>query len=198
MERPGGIVTGVDELPPGVTARRLELLKMAAPRVSRVGLLSTTPGIGGHEAQLADAETAARRFNLLVKPYRASNRNELQQALKGMIRDEMEGLLCFQGGLSVANRQMIVDFAAEQRLPAIYQSEMFAEAGGLMTWAPNQPNQMRAAARYVDKILRGASPGDLPMIYPGRYFLTVNQTAATRIGLTFPASLSNLAHRVIS
>lgn len=198
MEHPGGVVTGSDELPPGLTSRRLELLKTAAPGTKRVGLLSTTPGKGGHEAQVADAEANASRLGVVVKPYRATNRAEIQQALEAMTRDGMDGLLNFQGGQSVANRQMIVDFAAERRMPAIYQSQLFAEAGGLMAWAPDQPEQMREAARYVDRILRGERPGDLPITHPSRYFLTLNRRAADRIGLTFPPSLLSIADQVIS
>src|SRR6185503_5465483 len=152
---------GMDELPPGVTAKRLRLLKTAAPKVSRVALLSTTPGRGGHELQLADAEKAAKSLRLAVKPYRAASLRELKTALAAVVNDKMDGLASFQGGLSLANRQLIVDFAAKNRLPAIYQSAFFVEAGGLMAWAPNQEEQYRIAARYVDRILRGTYPGDL-------------------------------------
>ena len=119
LKRPGGIYTGIDELPPGVTAKRLRLLKTAAPMVFRVGLLSTTPGHGGHEAQLADAEQAAKSLRLTVKPYRATTLSELEAGLASIISDRMDGLLNFQGGLSLANRKLIVDFAAKNRLPAI-------------------------------------------------------------------------------
>ena len=81
----------------------------------------------------------------------------------------MNGMLSFQGGLSISNRQLIVDFAAEQRIPAIYQATKFAEAGGLMAWAPYLPEQFRVAARLVDKIFRGSSPGDLPVRHPEKY-----------------------------
>src|SRR5436190_4773956 len=175
LKRPGGIYTGIDELPPGVTAKRLRLLKTAAPMVSRVGLLSTTPGHGGHEAQLADAEQAAKSLRLTVKLYRATTLSELKVELASIVSDSMDGLLNFQGGLSLANRELIVDFAAKNRLPAIYQSAFFTEAGGLMAWAPDQEGQYREAARYVDKIMKGASPGDLPVRYPGRYHLTINK-----------------------
>jgi putative ABC transport system substrate-binding protein len=189
MEHPGGNATGIDELPPGVTAKRLELLKTAAPAVSKVALLSTTPGRGGHETQLADAQEAARRLGVSVKPYRATSLAELDRALASIAADGMNGLLNFQGGLSVVNRQRIIDFAAKHRIPAIYQAMVISRDGGLMTWAPDLTEQHREAARYVDKILRGASPGDLPIRYPARYFLTLNNTAAKNLGLTFPPAL---------
>ena len=197
LERPGGLYTGIDELPPGVTARRLELLKAAAPALSRVALLSTTPGRGGHEAQLADAERAAPRLGLAVRPYRATTLRELEAALDALVRDGMEGLVSFQGGLSIANRQLIVDFAATHQRPAIYQSAFFVEAGGLMAWAPDQEEQYREAARYVDRILKGANPGDLPVRYPGHYALILNTRAASALGLTLPPALVAQAERVV-
>ena len=197
LKRPGGRYTGLDELPPGVTAKRLRLLKTAAPTVSHVALLSTTPGRGGHEAQLADAEDAARSLRLTVKAYRAASLGELETALAAIVNDGMDGLANFQGAVSLANRQLIVDFAARNRLPAVYQSAFFVEAGGLMAWAPNQEEQYREAARYVDKILRGANPGDLPIHYPGRYYLTVNKSAARVLGLVLPPAFVAKADRVL-
>lgn len=197
LRRPGSIYTGLDELPPGVTANRLRLLKTAAPKVSRVALLSTTPGRGGHEAQLADAEKVAKLRSLVVKPYRAESLSELETAFAAIVGDGMDGLANFQGGLSIRYRQLIVDFAAKHRLPAIYQSAFFTGVGGLMAWAPDQEGQYREAARYVDKILKGASPGALPVRYPGRYYLTVNKSAAQGLGLVLPPSLVAKADHVL-
>jgi putative tryptophan/tyrosine transport system substrate-binding protein len=198
LEHPGGNVTGMDELPPGVTAKRLTLLKTVIPSVSRVALLSTTPGTGGHEAQLGDAEQAAASLKIAVKAYRATTQSELETALASIARDGMNGLANFQGGLSIGNRQLIVDFAAKHRLPAVYQATMFAEAGGLMAWAPDLENQYRIAASYVDQILKGAKPGDLPIRHPERYFWTVNQIAAKGLGLTLSPAVLAQADRVIS
>lgn len=197
LERPGGLVTGMDELPPGLTTKRLTLLKAVAPGVSRVALLSTTPGKGGHEIQLADAEQAAITLGLSVKPYRATSLAELRDALASIAADGNDGLLNFQGGLSLANRQLIVDFATAHRLPAIYQATLFAEAGGLMSWAPDLVEQFREAARYVDKILKGASPGELPIRHPAKYFWTVNTTAARKIDLPLAPELLSQADRVL-
>ena len=198
LEHPGGNVTGMDELPPGVTAKRLTLLKTIVPSVSRVALLSTTPGQGGHEAQVGDAEQAAASLKISVKVYRATSSSELEAALSSIASDGMNGLANFQGGLSILHRQMIVDFAAKQRLPAVYQATLFAEAGGLMAWAPDLEEQYRIAAGYVDQILKGANPGDLPIRHPARYFWTVNQTAARGLGLTLSPSVLARADRVIS
>jgi putative ABC transport system substrate-binding protein len=198
LEHPGRGVTGIDELPPGVTAKRLTLLKTAAPQVLHVALLSTTPGSGGHEMQLADAVRAAAPLGIRVKPYRATSLESLNAALAAIGVDEIDALMSFQGGLSVLNRQLIVDFAAEHHLPAIYQATLFAEAGGLMSWAPNLENQYRMAARYVDKILKGANAGDLPIAFPPKYYLTIHAGAARRLGLTLPPALLAQAERVLS
>ena len=197
LEKPGGLVTGMDELPPGVTAKRLSLLKTAAPQVSRIALLSTTPGKGGHETQLADAEQAAASLGVSVTAYRAASVPELEAALAAIVADGRDGLLNFQGGLSLTNRQLIVDFAAAHRLPAIYQATLFAEAGGLMAWAPDLPQQLRTAADYADRILKGAKPGDLPITHPPKYFLTINANAVLALGLSIPPALLAQADRVL-
>ena len=196
LERPGGIYTGLDELPPGVTRKRLQLLKRAAPSVSRVALLSTTPGRGGHETQVADAEGAARELGFSVKVYRASSLGEITAALDAIRGDQMNGLLNFQGGLSLANRQVIVDFAAAHRLPAVYQSHFFVESGGLMAWAPDQREQYRWGARMADQILKGTKPGDIPARHPEPYRLHLNQRAAAGLALTLPADLVAEAEKV--
>jgi putative ABC transport system substrate-binding protein len=198
LERPGGIYTGMDELPPGVTRKRLQLLKRAAPAISRVALLSTTPGRGGYETQLADAEQTARDLGFSVKPYRAASLSELTAVLDTIREDRMNGLVNFQGGLSLANRQIIVDFAAAHRIPAVYQSLFFVESGGLMAWSPDQRNQYRMGARLADQILKGKKPGDIPVQHPEPYQLHLNKRTAAAIGLTLPADLVAEADKVLS
>jgi putative ABC transport system substrate-binding protein len=197
LEHPGGIYTGMDELPPGVTAKRLTLLKTAVPAVKRIALLSTTPGVGGHEMQVEDAERAAKQLGVAVKPYPAATAEEVRRALTAIVDDRMDGMLNFQGGLSLAMRQTIVDFAAKHGLPALYQATMFAEAGGLMAWAPDLPEQYREAARLAARILQGAKPGDLAIKQPAQYYLTINAGAAKQIGLSLPPALLAEATRVL-
>lgn len=197
VEHPGGIYTGIDELPKGVVDKRLRLLKAAAPAASRIALLSTTPGTGGHEWQLAEAETTAKTLGVAVKPYRATSLPELEKALEALVKDGMSGLLCFQGALSLINRKLLADVTAQNRIPAIYQQALFVESGGLMSWAPDLTGQFREAAHFVNKILRGAKPGDLPVKYPDTYYLTLNKTAATNLGLTFSKDLLAAASKVI-
>lgn len=198
LEHPGGIYTGMDELPTGVTTRRVQLLKETAPNVTRIALLSTTPGTGGHETQLSEAEKIAATLAIEVKPYRASSLQQLEKALKDLINDGMNGLLSFQGGLSLANRKLIVDHAEQNKIPAIYQATLFTEVGGLMSWAPDLLQQYREAAHYVSKILKGARPGDLPAKHPEKYYLTLNASAAKKIELTFPGNILTQASRVLS
>jgi len=197
VDRPGGNATGIDELPPGVTSKRLSLLKTAAPSLSRIGLLSTSEGIGAYETQLADARSEAARLGVTVKPYPAESLGEIEQALSAMVKDGAQGLVNFQGGLSLFHRQRIIEFAAAHRMPAIFQATLFAEAGGLMAWAPDLLWQYREAARYVDKILRGAKPGDLPVQYPPKYYLTINAATARTLELNLPAALLAQANRVV-
>ncbi|MBY0519270.1 MAG: ABC transporter substrate-binding protein [Sphingomonas sp.] len=197
LTHPGGIVTGMDELLPGITAKRLDLLTAAVPARARIALLSTTPGVGGHEVQLAEAEHAAARLGVKVTPYRAGDIAELKQALAAIARDKQQAMLNFQGGLALGQRHMIVAFAEENRLPAIYQSLLFVQAGGLMSYAPDQEEQFRVAARLTATILKGTRPGDLPIAHPDRYFLAINNVAAEAIGLRFPSSIAAKADMVI-
>jgi len=198
MEHPGGIYTGMDELPKDLTSKRLQLLKEAAPVVTRVALLSTTPGTGGHEIQLSEAEEMAATLGIEVKPYRASSLQQLEKALKDLVSDGMNGILSFQGGLGLANRQLIVNYAEQNKIPGIYNATLYAEAGGLMSWAPDLIQQYREAAHYVSEILKGAKPGDLPVKHPEKYYLTLNTSAAKKIDLTFPPNILAQASRVLS
>lgn len=197
LEHPGGIYTGMDELPAGVTTKRLQLLHAVVPAAKRIALLSTTPGVGGHETQLAEAEKTAAGLGITVKPYRVASLAELEKALPAIANDGTDGLLTFQGAVSIANRKMIVDFMTEKRIPAVYQATLFAEVGGLMSWAPDLPQQFREAAHFVDKILKGAKPGDLPAKHPEKYYLTLNKAAASKIGISFPKEVLAQAAKVI-
>jgi putative tryptophan/tyrosine transport system substrate-binding protein len=197
LERPGANFTGIDELPPGLTARRLRILATAAPHTRKVALLSTTPGIVSHGIQVADADAEASKLGVMVKAYRASSRAELELTLAAIAADGMQGLVNFQGGLSLTNRDLIVDSMRRQRIPAIYQSRLFVESGGLMAFSPDQEEQFRTAARYAHRIVSGASPGDLPILHPGRYYLTINRRSADSIGLTLHPELLKQAHQFI-
>ena len=197
IQRPGRNATGIDELPPGLTAHRLRLLKEIAPELERVALLSTTPGTGGHEAQLADAQSVASELGIRPTVYRARTLDELDASLGRIEADAMHGLVNFQGALSLVNRERILALTDRLGMPAIYQSQLFVRSGGLMSYAPDQDEQFRMSARYADRILRGARAGDLPIVHPPRYFLTLNRSAARRQGLTVPPRLLAAADTLI-
>lgn len=198
LKLPGGIYTGMDELPSGVTSKRVHLLKTAAPAVTRIALLSTTPGQGGHETQLLEAQNTAAELGIEVKAYKAKSLIEIEKSLDNLVNDGMNGLLSFQGGLGLANRKLIVEHAAQHRIPAIYQATLFAEAGGLMAWAPDLVQQFRETAHFVQKILKGSKPGDLAIKQPDRYYLTVNIDAAHKIGLTLPKEFLSRTDKILS
>jgi ABC transporter substrate binding protein len=163
----------------------------------RIGLLS---GAGFPELELAFVDELRKlgliedRDFVLARRFAHHDTPEVSQ----MGAQLAHGLQNFQGVLSLINRQLIVDFAATHRIPAIYQSVPFAHSGGLMTWAPVQAEQMRIAARLTARILAGASPGDLPVAFPEKYFLTLNTLAAARIGLEFPRELASRADKIIA
>lgn len=138
---------------------------------------------------MADAERAAPGLALEVRPYRATSLAELQAALDAIASDGMNGMLSFQGGLALANRNLIVAFAAEHRIPAIYQSSWFADAGGLMSWSYDLESAFKHQAKCVDLILRGTKPGDIPVPYPSPYYLTFIIATAQTLGLTLPGDL---------
>lgn len=197
LEHPEGIYTGIDVLADGVTTKRLQLLKAAVPGITHVALLSTTDGVGGHEFQLLEAEKAAATLGIKVKAYRASSLEQLEKALNDLVNDGMNGMLLFQGSLVVANRKLMVDFAANKQLPTIYTQQVFAELGGLMAWAPELEQQFREAAHYVEKILKGAKPGDLPVKHPEKYYLTLNAATAKMLGIQFSKELLAEASKII-
>lgn len=197
MGHPGGNITGIDELPPGLTAKRLTLLHIAAPHAKRIALLSATPGKVAHDVQLADAMAQAKKLGLSVKVYRVTTDEEVAPALEAIAKDGMQAMVSFQGGRILKLRNQIVEVVAKHKIPAIYQATMLAEAGGLMTWAPDLMEQFRYSARLVDRILRGENPGEIPIIYPKKYYLTVNLQAAKQIGLKLPKKLLAQADRII-
>ena len=123
--------------------------------------------------------------------------NEFESAFAAIVSDRTEGLVNFQGGLSLGNRQLIIDFAARNRLPAIYQATLFAEDGGLMAWAPDLEVQYRTAARYAHQIMQGANAGDLSITHPSQYYLTLNAGAARGLNLTLPPELLSQAARIV-
>ena len=197
LEHAGGNVTGMEQLPPGVTAKRLTLLKTVAPSISRVALLSTTPGNGGHETQAADAEQAAASLRISVKVYRATSLPELETALASIASDDIERTREFPG--RPVNREPSDD--RRFRRAASHPSGVSGDdtyGTRRSSWAPDLVEQQRIVTSYVDKILKGAKPGDLPIRYPPGYAWTSNLVAAKGLELALSPSVLAQADRVIS
>jgi putative ABC transport system substrate-binding protein len=196
LARPGGNVTGVTALAAELAGKQVELLKEALPRVSRVAVLRN-PEQPVHVAKLKQAEAVARALAVRLIVVDARGAEEFEAAFATIARERAEGLIVFADGGFLAHRKQLVERASRLRLPAVYASDGFAQAGGLITYVPDTAETFRRAASFVDRILKGASPATLPVEQPTRFVLTVNLAAARGLGLTMPQSLVVRADRVV-
>jgi len=177
LARPGRNVTGLSFLATELVGKRLQLLKEAVPRISRVAVLSN-PTIPFHALELREAEVAARSLKVQLQVLEARAPGDFANAFSAMTKGRAGGLIGFGGAMFFVHRTRIVELAAQSRLPAIYALKEYAEAGGLMAYGVNLRESFRRAATYVDKILKGAKPGDLPIEHPTKFEFVVNRTAA--------------------
>jgi putative tryptophan/tyrosine transport system substrate-binding protein len=196
LARPGRNVTGLSVLSTELVGKRLQLLKEAVPGLSRVAVLSD-PTHPTAALQLREAEVAARSLKVQLQVLEARAPSDFANAFSAMTKDRAGGLIALGGLMFFVQRTRIVELAAQSRLPAIYGAKEFAEAGGLMAYGPNIRESYRRAATYVDKILKGAKPGDLPVEQPTKFELVINLKTAKALGLTIPQSLLLRADRVI-
>lgn len=197
LARPGGNLTGTTTMLPELTAKGLELLREAAPRISRVAILYNlaNPAYG---PLMKGIEVPARRLGVEVQLVGVQTPNELERAFAAMKKERADGLLVHRDPVFHADfRKRIVELAAEHRLPAIYRYVEAVEAGGLMGYGPNTSDMWRRAATYVDKILKGAKPADLPVEQPTRFELVINLKTAKTLGITIPPSVLLRADHVI-
>ncbi len=196
LARPGGNITGLSYLAVDLAAKQLELLKEAVPKVSRVAVLRN-PGIPAHALIVREMETVAPslRVQLQVVDVRASN--EFESAFDVMTREGAAGVVVLPDALFLIHRARIADLAAKHRLPAMYGVVDHAAAGGLMAYAASVRDNFRRAASYVDKILKGAKPSDLPIEQPTRMEFVINLKTAKALGLTIPQSILIRADEVI-
>jgi putative ABC transport system substrate-binding protein len=197
LARPGGNITGFSlAYGDGFAAKWLELLKEAVPRVSQVAVLwsSSNAAAAGY---LEELRAAARALDVALQAHQAAQPQELAPALKTVGAGAAQGLIVMPSPFAASQRTKLVEFASVQRLPAMYFSESFVEAGGLMSYGPSIVDTYRRAAGHVDKILKGARPGDLPVEQPTRFELSINAPTARTLGLTIPQSLLVRADRVI-
>jgi putative ABC transport system substrate-binding protein len=196
LARPGGNVTGLSTLAPELVGKRLQLLKEAVPGISRVSVLSD-PTHPTAALLLREAEVAARSLKVQLQVLEARAPGDFASAFSAMTKDRTGGLIILGGLMFFVERTRIVEMAAQSRLPAIYGAKENAEAGGLMTYGPSIRESYRRAATYVDKILKGAKPGNLPIEQPTKFELVVNLKTAKALGLTIPQSVLLQADQVI-
>jgi putative ABC transport system substrate-binding protein len=196
LARPGGNITGFTSFEFGMSIKWLELLKEIAPRVTRVGVLRdpTNPsGIG----QMAAMQGPASSLRVELIPIGARDVPEIERGIAEFARGPNDGLVVTIGGTTIRNRSLISTLAVRHRLPAVYANRFFATGGGLIAYGPDFVDQFRRAADYVDRILKGAKPSDLPVQAPTKYQLVINLKAAKAIGLDVPPTLLARADEVI-
>lgn len=197
LARPGGNITGLSAYSPELNGKRLELLKETLPNLSRVALL-VSANFPGNAIDLKETEAAARSLQLRNHLFEVRGSSDLDSIFKMMIKERIEALTVFPGQPTLfANRKQVVALAEKYRLPAMYPLADYVHAGGLMSYGVNNLDLFRRAATYVDKILKGAKPSDLPVEQPTKFELVTNLKAAKQIGLTIPPNVLARADRVI-
>jgi putative ABC transport system substrate-binding protein len=197
LARPGGNVTGLTNLTRELGGKRLELFKEAVPKLTRVAVLYD-PAMGSvHEVkELLPAD--ARALKLTIEPWEIRAADDFDKVFAALNKQRPDGLYVISaGGVMRPNRKRIVDFALKSPLPSMYTNREAVEAGGLMSYSPDFADHYRRVAIYVDKILKGAKPGDLPIEQPTKFELVINLKTAQQIGLTIPRSVLARADRVI-
>ena len=196
LARPGGNITGLATLAPEISGKRLELLKEIIPKLSRVAVLgtSTTPG---HAQLLKETELAAAAVGIRYEYVDVLDPKDLESAFRTATKWRADAVLVLQSAILFSQRVHVVTLAVKHRLPAIYGSSEFANVGGLMAYGVNFLDLYRRAATYVDKILKGRKPADLPVEQPIKFEFIVNLKAAKQIGLTIPPNVLVRADKVM-
>ena len=199
LARPGGNVTGLSTFGPDLVGKCLEQLKRAVPGVSRVAVLWHPGAVLERTAKdmLKEAEVAARALGVRLQYIEARGPDDFYRAFSEITRARASALTVFGSSMFFSERRRLVGLAAKNRLPAVYTWREGADAGGLMAYGPNIPDLFRRAATYVDKILKGAKPGDLPVEQPTKFELVINLKTAKALGLTIPRSVLGRADEVI-
>jgi ABC-type uncharacterized transport system substrate-binding protein len=194
--KPGGNVTGVIPLSPELSGKRLEFLKKSVPKISRMGVL-WNPDSPGTRSQWEETQTAARPFGVQLLSLEVRNPNELDKAIEQARKGRVGAVIVLRDALFYRDRKQVVALIEKARIPGMYPLDDFVEAGGLMSYSPNNGAQYRRAAYFVDKILKGTQPSDLPVEGPTKFELAINLNAAKQIGLTIPQSVLFQATKVI-
>ena len=196
LARPGGNVTGLTTIAAELSGKRLELLKEASPSVSRVAVL-WDPDSPGPVVAFKETQVVAQTLGVQLQSLEARSPNDFEGAFKAATRERAGALTVLASLLTLTHRKPIVNLAAKNRLPATYPDSQFVEAGGIMSYGTDVADLWRRAATYVDKILKGAKPGDLPVEQPTKFELVINLKTAKQIGLTIPPNVLARADKVI-
>jgi putative tryptophan/tyrosine transport system substrate-binding protein len=197
LARPGGNVTGITNLGTEVGGKRLELLKEAVPKVDRVAFLYDPAGVAAVLAVNEVIPVAARALRLTLQPWEVGAADDFDKVFAAISKQRPDGLYVHGGGLMRANLKRIVGFALKSRLPSVYQTRAAVDAGGLMYYGADLADSYRRIAAYLDKILKGRQPADLPVEQPTKFELIINLKTAKQIGLTIPQNMLARADRVI-
>ena len=196
LARPGGNITGLSTLAPELSGKRLELLKEIVPRLSNVAVLATSTQ-PGYAQSLKEMELAAAALKVKPQYLDVLVPRDIESAFRAASEGRVDAALLLSSGVMTSQRRQVIELAVKSRLPASYPRAEFVEAGGLMTYGPNITDLSRRAATYVDKIIKGATPADLPVEQPKKFELIINLKAAKQIGLTIPPNVLVRADRVI-
>jgi len=194
LARPGGNITGLSTYSTDLAGKRLELLKETILKLSRVAIVSDPRSLA---AEVKETEAAARLLKVQLIFLEVQNLDDLENAFRSIARSRVDAIVIGTGGFFNTNQRRLVELAAKHRLPGMYIEQEFVLAGGLMTYATSIPALYRRAATYVDKILKGAKPADLPVEQPTKFEFVINLKAAKQIGLTLPPNVLARADRVI-
>jgi putative tryptophan/tyrosine transport system substrate-binding protein len=196
LAHPGGNVTGLSEMSPDLAGKRVELVREVVPKATRIAVLwdRTRPA---NIAVLEEIETAARQFSIQVQSLAARDAKDIDRAFRAATQERAGALLVPSGSVITQHGAEIMRLAIRSRLPSIWDDKDFVDLGGLMSYGPNLTDLHRRAAIYVDRILKGAKPADLPVEQPTKFELVINQKTAKQIGVNIPQSLLYRADRVI-
>jgi putative tryptophan/tyrosine transport system substrate-binding protein len=194
--RPGRNMTGMTFLGEKLTAKRLELLKQAAPAIARVAVLAY-PGHPGERREWHDAQAAAQSLGLALRRLEVTTSDDFERAFAALASEPTDALLAFSDNITLANRARMAEVALARRLPSMFGWREYAEAGGLLSYGPNLEDSWGRIAVYADRILKGANPADLPVEEPTTFELMVNLKTARTLGLAIPASVLTQADEII-
>jgi putative ABC transport system substrate-binding protein len=196
LARPGGNITGLSTFVPELSSKRLEILREVVPKLSRVAVLGSS-GATGYAQTLKEIELAAKAFKMQLQVLDVLHAKDIETAFRAASEGRAQGVLTLNSGILGSQRAQIAELAVKNRLPVMYHQGDFVEVGGLIFYGVNVSDLNRRAATYVDKILKGAKPGDLPIEQPTKFELVINLKTAKALGLTIPPSLLQRADQVI-